>query len=250
LAEKLNLPTTQHSPARAAVWGYYENAFRDVEDGGVLTNIFRCRDRRQWFWYVPLHGNVVSVGVVGSADHLLQGRGRPATVFEEELVECPIVLERLVDARLVGELRACGPFASVSRVGAGNGWVMVGDSLATLDPVFCTGVSLGLHSGNLAADAIAAAQSGQQFTGAALGRFLPAYTAGLQRLQRLAEAFYDPRFSFRLFLDAHPDQYGSLVDFVSGHVFDLACDRLIEQILSWLAEQGDGHAAESFQTVD
>jgi len=177
VGEKLGLPVTEHSPERSALWGYYENAYRDAGQDAATTHIFRSRDRRQWFWYVPLRDNVVSVGVVGAADHLLQGRGRPATVFEEELVECPIVLERLVDARLLGELRASGPLQSISRPGAGPGWVLVGDALATLDPVFCSGVSLALRSGELAADAIVAALSHQQATAAELGQFFARLSA-------------------------------------------------------------------------
>ncbi len=237
VAEKLDLPVVQHSPQRSAIWGYYENAYRDAGHEGAMTHIFRSRDRRQWFWYVPLQGNVVSVGVVGAAEHLLQGRGRPATVFEEELVDCPIVLERLVDARLIGELRASGPLQAVSRSGAGAGWVLVGDALATLDPVFCTGVSLALRSGELAADAIVAALSHQQVTAAQLGQFLPGYLLGLGRLRRLSEAFYNPRFSFRLFLEDHGDQYGNLVDVLAGHVFDSSADEVIEQLVQWLESQ-------------
>jgi flavin-dependent dehydrogenase len=190
------------------------------------------------------------VGVVGAAEHLLQGRGRPAAVFEEELVECPIVLERLVDARLIGELRAAGPWQAVSRPGAGNGWLLVGDALATLDPVFCSGVSMALCCAELAADSIVEALSHNTISPATTGQFLPAYLAGIARLRRLGEAFYNPKFSFRLFLEEHGDQYGNLVDILSGQVFDPACDAVIEQLLAWLDAQGNGNAAQSLQTVD
>ena len=85
---------------------------------------------------------------------------------------------------------------------------------------------------------------------AELGGFLPGYQSGIQRLRRLSEAFYNPRFSFRLFLEDHPDQYGSLVDLLSGHIFDAASDTVIDQILQWLESLGNGHATENLQTAD
>jgi hypothetical protein len=53
-----------------------------------------------------------------------------------------------------------------------------------------------------------------------LGRFEPGLTAGMQRLHRLINAFYDRDFSFAAFLKEHPQYHDHLVRLLIGDVFN------------------------------
>ena len=55
-------------------------------------------DKQGWFWYIPLHDNIVSIGVVADAAYLLKGRGTPEEVYFEEVERCPALKARLADA--------------------------------------------------------------------------------------------------------------------------------------------------------
>jgi flavin-dependent dehydrogenase len=79
---------------KAAIWGYYRNARRDEGDNGGATIIMHTREKRSWFWFIPLSNDITSIGVVGDRDYLLKGRGRPADVYQEELELCPALVER------------------------------------------------------------------------------------------------------------------------------------------------------------
>ena len=52
-----------------------------------------------------------------------------------------------------------------------------------------------------------------------LGRWQTDYVHGLEMFRKLVYAFYTPEFSFGLFLKAHPEFKGHLVDILIGNVF-------------------------------
>ena len=65
----------------------------------------RRRIKQGWFWYIPLHDNIVSVGVVAPFDYLFKGRSSHEQIYQEEVERCPAVKQRLA-----GATRATGYF--------------------------------------------------------------------------------------------------------------------------------------------
>ena len=61
---------------KIAVWTYYKGAKRDpgVDEGATTVAYV---PEKGWFWYIPLAGDIVSVGVVAEKDYLM--RTRPKT---------------------------------------------------------------------------------------------------------------------------------------------------------------------------
>jgi len=51
---------------------------------GSVT-VIQNGNKQGWFWYIPLHGNIVSVGVVAPFDYLFKGRTNYAQTYEEEV---------------------------------------------------------------------------------------------------------------------------------------------------------------------
>jgi flavin-dependent dehydrogenase len=113
-----------------------------------------------------------------------------------------------------------GEFSYYSQKIGGDGFCLVDDAYAFLDPLFSSGVFLALKGGEMAADAI---HAGLQ-TGDVSARHFEDY----QREQRhavasfrsLVRAFYDLTFSFREFLDQYPHLHGAIVDTLVGNVFN------------------------------
>ena len=103
----------QFSPEfrKAAIWGHFRGARRDLFEGGVVTMILRTQSNNCWFWHIPLADDVVSIGCIGDASYLLQGRGSPENVFDEEVADCPAIAERLAGSRRVGELEVVKEFS-------------------------------------------------------------------------------------------------------------------------------------------
>ncbi len=212
----------------ASFFTHYEGARLDDGIDAGVTIIFHTRERRSWFWFIPLPEARVSVGVVGAVDHMIRGRASdPGRVFEEELDRCPALSERLTGARRVMEVKAIRDFSYRSRAVAGDGWVLVGDAYGFIDPIYSTGVFLALASGEMAADAIHEALAADDLSAARLGAFGPRLRAGAEALRKLVYAFYDPGFSFAEFLRRHPGCREQLIHMLVGNVFREPIDGLL-----------------------
>jgi len=55
---------------KGAIWTYWEGAYRDTGRDEGATLVLQTADKQGWFWYIPLHNDIVSVGVVAPFDHL------------------------------------------------------------------------------------------------------------------------------------------------------------------------------------
>ena len=165
---------------KGAIWTYWEGAYRDTGRDEGATIVIQTTDRKGWFWYIPLHDNIVSVGVVAPFDYLFKGRGSYPDTYAEEVEKCPSVKERVANARRVTGHFATKDYSYRSKQVSGDGWVLVGDAFGFLDPLYSSGVLLALKSGQLAADAICdGLEQGRHVSGAAR-----AVGDGLQRGRR------------------------------------------------------------------
>jgi flavin-dependent dehydrogenase len=233
IATRLGLREVNPRQRHASIWTYYRGARRDPGIDGGATLVLHTNDRRAWFWCIPLCDGVTSVGVVGEADYLLRGRGRPEAVFEEELCKCPAVTERLIDASLAGEFHVLKDFSYRSRQAAGDGWVLVGDAFGYVDPIHSSGVLLALKSGELAADAITEGLARGDTSAAQLGRWAAGFAASLDSIGRLVDAFYRRDFCVRQFVRQHPQHKRELMGLLMGKVFCPPVGEMWEALDGW-----------------
>jgi hypothetical protein len=181
--------------------------------------VLQTPDKQGWFWYIPQHDDIVSVGVVAPFDYLFKGRGKDfEKIFNEEVERAPAVKKRID-----GATRATGFFATkdysyrTTRT-AGDGWVLVGDAWGFLDPLYSSGVLLALKSGELAADAIVEGLKKGDTSAARLGAWAPAFNLGVDRMRRLVCEYY-AGFSFGQFIRKHPGLRGTVTDLLIGDLF-------------------------------
>src|SRR6187200_1387468 len=84
---------------KGAIWTYWEGAYRDAGRDEGATMVLQTPGRDGWFWYIPQHDNIVSVGVVAPFDYLFKNRGSYEQVYREEVEACAAVKKRIGDAR-------------------------------------------------------------------------------------------------------------------------------------------------------
>lgn len=203
---------------KGAIWSYWQGAHRDTGRDEGATLVIQTASRQGWFWYIPLHDDLVSVGVVAPFDYLFKGRSSYAATYDEEVALCPGVGRRLARARRATGIFATKDFSYRSARPAGPGWVLVGDAFGFLDPLYSSGVLFALKSGELAADAIAEGLAGGDLSGEQLGKWGPGFNEGVDRMRRLVCEFYDG-FSFGALIRHYPDLRGSLTDLLIGDLF-------------------------------
>jgi len=205
---------------KIAVWSYYEGALRDPGlDEGATTVAYV--PQKGWFWYIPLHSNIVSVGVVGEPGYLYRDTRDPDTIFHREAQACAWIRDHISVGRQCEPVRVTGEYSYHSKRIGGDGFCLVGDAFAFLDPLFSTGVFLGLKSGEMAADAIHAGLStgNGTITAATFDDYYARQRRAVMSFRALVRAFYDLSFSFREFLQVYPHLHSLIVDTLVGNVF-------------------------------
>ncbi|RPI90209.1 MAG: NAD(P)/FAD-dependent oxidoreductase [Planctomycetaceae bacterium] len=223
---------------KAALWTYWKGAFRDTGRDEGATIVMQTQGKKGWFWYIPLHDDIISVGVVAAYDYLFKNRDSSdfEKLYFEEVERCPGLQPRIANATRCDIFRAQKEYSYRATRAAGDGWVLVGDAYGFLDPLYSSGVLLALVSGQMAADAVSEGLSKGDTSASQLGKWEPAYAAGMDRMRRLVCEFYDG-LSFGRFIRKHPHLKGLVTDVLIGDLFKDDIDALWPLIDELKAEQ-------------
>jgi flavin-dependent dehydrogenase len=188
--------------------------------------VLQTASRKGWFWYIPLHDDVVSIGVVAPFDHLFQhGNHDRGATYRREVDACAVVKERVSNATQITGYFATKDYSYRSKQVAGDGWVLVGDAFGFLDPLYSSGVLLALRSGEQAAEAIVEGLAKDDLSAAQLGKWGPVFNDGVDRMRRLVCEYYDG-FSFGNFVRRYPDLKGTVTDLLIGDLFTERVDKV------------------------
>ena len=210
---------------KGAIWTYWQGAYRDTGRDEGATMVLQTPDRRGWFWYIPLHDDILSIGVVAPFDYLFKNRKDHEQTYQEEVDRCVAVKQRVSGATRVTGYFATRDYSYRSTRVAGDGWVLIGDAFGFLDPLYSSGVLLALKSGELAADAIADGLASGDTSGAQLGRWGDVFNEGVDRMRRLVCEYYDG-FSFGNFVRQYPALRGTVTDLLIGDLFTDRVDKV------------------------
>jgi flavin-dependent dehydrogenase len=205
LSRKLGLRKFDPKLKRAAMFAHYEGIRwpADSRPGDILLPI----DKGVWYWIIPFSDGTCSVGgvfdpaVVRFAEGSnLEGR------YDSMLGSSPRVLKILEGSRRVSRVHGISDYSATSDRVAGDGWVLVGDAAAFLDPVFSTGVFLAMNTGERAARAIDRALSRRGRVDAGDFREYARASGRLwARFRKFVYGFYDPVF-FEAFCTPKPPE--------------------------------------------
>lgn len=215
LASRLGLREMQPELRNYAVFSHYTGARRN--SGLMEGDISVVLVEDGWWWVIPLAGDRTSVGLVGKASSL-RGQKPDQAFFEAKLAGTPYLAERFASATRAAPVRTISDWSYTSRALAGDRWLSVGDAGAFIDPVFSTGVYLGMTGAFEAAPRVHAALTEQRFERA---HFLD-YEARMRRLvgsyTEFVKGFYNPEFAELLL---HPsdsfDLRRAVTSLLAGH---------------------------------
>lgn len=211
---------------KGAIWTYWEGAYRDTGRDEGATIVLQTGNRLGWFWYIPLHDDIVSVGVVAPFDYLFKNRsGTHEQTYQQEVEACPAVRKRIANAKRRTGYFVTRDYSYRSKQVSGDGWVLVGDAFGFLDPLYSSGVLLALKSGELAADAICDGLEKGDTSAAQLGQWGEMFNRGIDRMRRLVCEYY-AGFSFGNFVRHYPELRGTITDLLIGDLFTDRVDKV------------------------
>ncbi|TMK84563.1 MAG: NAD(P)/FAD-dependent oxidoreductase [Actinobacteria bacterium] len=151
---------------------------------------------RCWAWAIPLRNGITSVGVVTDKQDF-QRSGRSHEEFFNSLISLNRTLKwTMRSARRVRPWWIEADYSYETDRMVGPGWLLIGDALRFVDPVFSTGVDVAMFSANYAFEAIDAVIRGGQDEATALADYQRRVGEGVQAWYDLIALFYKLRNLF------------------------------------------------------
>ncbi|TDE32601.1 NAD(P)/FAD-dependent oxidoreductase [Actinomadura sp. 6K520] len=181
---------TWHDELRnVAVWTYFDGC--DRLPGDEWTNILIEGLDEGWFWAIPIDKDRQSVGYVTRAENAGKTDQSLQELFAEQRERTTKLKYLLRDARQSGGFRSARDWSYTSHTFHGDGWVLVGDSAAFVDPLFSTGVALATLAASTLAKILGTVLDHPEIEKAALDRYAGAYRAFFDEIRTFVERFYD-----------------------------------------------------------
>ena len=181
---------------KMAVYAHYEGVARG--EGRFAGDIVLVILRDGWFWLIPLPEGRTSVGLVLEGSSFRRLDLSPERLLEAALQRCPAAWERVASSRRISQVWTASDYSYECGGVAGDGYLLLGDAAAFIDPIFSTGVWLAMSSAEMAADTLHAALGAPgRAADLAPGRFA-AYERKVRRhvrnYTRIVSRFYEPGF--------------------------------------------------------
>lgn len=193
-------------PKRAAVYAHFRGVARATgPEGG---NIIIVRHADGWFWLIPLDEERTSVGLVTTLPAVRAANGQFGEFFADTVARLPKLRALMDGAEPVTDFYVTADYTYRSRRFATERMLLVGDAAGFFDPIFSSGVFLGLFSARLAAAEVIRAErrvggGPQGLTPWRQRRYTREVGRAAAVFQKLILAFYD-NDAFSVFVDPHP----------------------------------------------
>jgi len=203
IANFLDLPSIEGERKDAALHAHLEGVPMEIE-GNVHTD----RLEHGWSWRIPLPGRV-SVGLVIGAE-FLRGFGKTAEEqFDNYLQADANTREWAKDAKRISPVMRYTNYQLRTERGCGPNWSLVGDAFGFVDPVFSSGMLIGMQSAEALAKAIL------KGTDRAFEKYQKFVLRNLTVWQKVAGYYYDGRLltMFRVGEFVRHTRPGRMMDF-------------------------------------
>ncbi len=189
-------------PKRVAIYNHFENVARASGEAGGHTVIVRLADG--WFWLIPISETVTSVGLVTPVDSIRRAKGTPAETFQHAIATSPKLRELMHGARATQPFHTTTDYSYFRQELATDRFVMIGDAGGFFDPIFSSGVYVGMNSARDAVRLIARAHwENRALTPRERDRFTRDIKKRAKVFKDLIVSFYD-NDAFSVFMCAKP----------------------------------------------
>lgn len=191
LARRLGWRKPDPALNKLSYFTHYRGAHRPLNaDGNVMTEI-HCIPGG-WIWYIPLAGDLVSVGAVLDTEWI---RASGIKGVEERFRASIGASERisgwLAGAEQVQEIHTISNISYLNDSFVGDGFVLVGDASCFVDPIFSAGVTLAVRGGIFAAEAIDEGLKRGDVSADALRGYEQRIRKPMERIFSLIYSWYD-----------------------------------------------------------
>ncbi len=192
LARERGLRDMDPRHRRAAVFAHYEGVER--RGGRDAGNIVIVIMSDGWFWMIPFANGATSVGIVAEGSRVREQGLEPPAILDRAIERCPAARRLMERAERISPVYATSDWTYTCRRIAGDGYLLVGDAGAFIDPVFSSGVLLAMSSGELAADLLEGAFHRNDLSPRRFRAYAPKVLRHVRAYRRMVTTFYGPAF--------------------------------------------------------
>lgn len=203
---------------KVAYFGHFENVKRLASREEGYPAVAMCDEG--WFWLIPIDERRTSVGLVLDAGVVRRLDVPPNEMLAWGIARCPLVADRTANAVFPERTHVNADFSYTCKPFAGPGYFLVGDSAVFLDPIFSTGICLGMAGAIEAAQNLVCVLNDRMSPGGARRKYVRAVYAGSKVFFRMVDLYYQHAFR-ELFLQGHGpwSVHRALISILAGHVF-------------------------------
>ncbi|MDH3592320.1 MAG: tryptophan 7-halogenase, partial [Planctomycetota bacterium] len=207
LARLFDLPTETGPRRDAALHAHMEDVGL-IECGNVHTDVLE----RGWSWRIPLQGKV-SVGLVVPGQELAKFGDTAEEQFDRYLAHDKVVSQWDGAGRRTSPVLKYTNYQLLTRRGFGPNWALLGDAFGFIDPVFSSGMLIGMDGARSLAKVIA-----QGAPEKGLERYQAHVIHHLETWQRVVDHFYNGRLFTLLQVGeiARTTRFGAVMDLHFG----------------------------------
>ncbi len=219
LPRLLDLDIPSEFKTRQAVFTRVENDIRpEGELAGYIT-IFIHGDNDAWIWVIPFADGITSVGIVSTEEYFEKMNMSDEAFWDYVTTSNVNAKERFKNAKKVRPVGKIGGYASNVKTMHGKGFALAGNATEFLDPVFSSGVTLALVSGDLAADLIAKELNGEEVDWQT--EYEEYMMTGIDVFRDFVNTWYDGRLQKVFFSPLKKEKYTrSISSILSGYVWN------------------------------
>ena len=203
---------------KVAYFGHFRGVDRRSGELAGYPIVVMCREG--WFWVIPIDADRTSIGLVVDRDVCPRAGVAPTEMLAWGIQRTPIMKRLTTSAEHPSENLVTADFSYICKPYSGPGYFLVGDAATFVDPIFSTGVCLGMMSAVEATACVAHILAGRRSPGSARRAYNRLVRTSSTPFFRLVRQYY--RHPFReLFLEGEgPLQvHRAVVSVLSGHVF-------------------------------
>ena len=219
LPRLLDLEIPSEFKTRKAVFTRIENDIRpEGELSGYIT-IFIHGDNEAWIWVIPFTDGTTSVGVVCTDEYYDNLNMNQEDFWNYIIDNTPKAKERLKNANKLQVVGKIDGYSSNVKTMHGKGFALAGNATEFLDPVFSSGVTLALVSGDLAADCIAKELNGEKVDWQV--EYEEYMMEGIDVFRDFVLAWYDGRLHQVFFSEINKESFTRAISSIlSGYVWN------------------------------
>lgn len=218
LAQKLDLEVTTGQYPNWAVFTHVKDEHKAEYEYGDRI-IFDVIDQDLWIWAIPFSNGVTSLGVAGNKRHFSEDIENEEEYLSSIIDRSAIFGERFKGAEVLFTPKWHRGYSRSTKELHGENWVLCGNCVEFLDPIFSSGVALATYSASVAAKLVIRQLNGEPVDWAV--EYDQHIKNGIEVFRTYVDGWYDGKLQDVFFsANLNKDFKAQICSVLSGYVHD------------------------------